>query len=229
MRRCSGLSRQSLNMATLGSGSPNPRRVGRRQNLAGLARDVDLDSTMAGEGAMISSSRAEISRIGGDNLVPQLDETPRDRRASRTGGVFVDKVVDERAHLLAREIGLSSASSDSEFTSVSRCRTERATAASITKADDGENQADTQRHLKSIRIRARARRVRACRFRARSRSLRAVFFEFVEQRLLADPQNLGGARFIVPGVFERQLDQRALGLLDGVADGDAQLAAFRRR
>ena len=60
-------------------------------------------------------------------------------------------------------------------------------------------------------------------------SLRAVFLEFVEQRLLADAQDLGGAGLVVPGVLERQLDQRALGLFDGVADGNAQLAAGRAR
>ena len=54
--------------------------------------------------------------------------------------------------------------------------------------------------------------------------LRAVFLQFVEQRLLADAQDLGRAGLVVLGVFERQLDQRALGLFDGIADRNAQLA-----
>ena len=57
--------------------------------------------------------------------------------------------------------------------------------------------------------------------------MRAVFLQFVEQGLLADAQDLGRAGLVVLGVFERQLDQRALGLFDGLADRDAQLALIR--
>src|SRR5579862_4752222 len=94
----------------------------------------------------------------------------------------------------------------SRSTSVSSSTADRATAASAT----------------TTRI-SRTRRTRSD-IRSGASPLRAVFLQFVEQGLLADPQDLCRAGFVVFGVLERQLDQRALGLFDGLADPEVHLS-----
>src|SRR4029078_7682236 len=64
--------------------------------------------------------------------------------------------------------------------------------------------------------------------------LRAVFLQLVEQGFLADPQDFRRASLVVLGVLQGQLDQSALGLLDGLAHADVQFSvgentAGRRR
>src|SRR5579864_9015674 len=109
----------------------------------------------------------------------------------------------------------SMASEVSRSTSVSSSTADRATADSAT----------TTRISRTRRTRSDIRIVRAA-ASSGARPVRAVFLQFVEQGLLADPQDFSRAGLVVLGVVQGQLDQRALGLLDGLANPDAQLSLF---
>ncbi len=81
----------------------NAGRIRRRQNFAGLSGNVDLENRRRWRHDFQQASGKLC--VAGDEVVPQGDQTLAIGGRFVLRGILVDEIVDERFHLLAREIG----------------------------------------------------------------------------------------------------------------------------